>query len=50
MKKSNGKIINLGSGIGTSVSEITEIRRHFYKSNSKINATGNSVLVILHIM
>ena len=40
-EKSNGEIINLGSGIGTSVSKITEILRNSYKSSSKINITGD---------
>lgn len=40
-KKSNGETINLGSGVGTSVNEITEILKKAYKSNSKINITGD---------
>ena len=38
---SNGEVINLGSGVGTSVLEITDILRKAYQSNSKINITGD---------
>ncbi|MCD7999275.1 MAG: NAD-dependent epimerase/dehydratase family protein [Clostridiales bacterium] len=37
----NSKIINLGSGIGTSVKDIATILKHLYHSNSKINITGD---------
>lgn len=40
-ERSNGEVINLGSGIGTSVSEITEILKQAYNSNSEINITGD---------
>lgn len=40
-ERSNGETINLGSGVGTSVNEITEILRKSYKSNSKIKITGD---------
>lgn len=40
-ERSNGETINLGSGIGTSVNEITEILKKAYKSNSEINITGD---------
>ena len=40
-KKSNGKIINLGSGVGTTVNKITDILRNAYKSGSEINVTGD---------
>ena len=40
-EKSNGETINLGSGVGTSVIEITEILKKVYKSESKINITGD---------
>lgn len=40
-EKSNGETINLGSGIGTSVNEITEVLRKAYKSSSEINVTGD---------
>lgn len=39
--KSNGETINLGSGIGTSVNEITDILKKAYKSKSEINITGD---------
>lgn len=39
--KANEKVINLGSGIGTSVIEITKILKCAYNSNSKINITGD---------
>ena len=40
-ERSNGETINLGSGIGTSVNEITEILKKAYKSESNINITGD---------
>lgn len=40
-KKSNGETINLGSGIGTSVNEITDILKKAYHSNSKIKISGD---------
>lgn len=40
-KNSNGEIINLGSGIGTSVLEITKFLKSAYKSSSQINITGD---------
>ncbi len=40
-EKSNGEIINLGSSVGTTVNEITDILRNAYKSNSEINVTGD---------
>lgn len=40
-EKSNGEVINLGSGIGTSVIEITEILKNAYSSSSVINITGD---------
>ena len=40
-KRSNGKTINLGSGIGITVNEITEILKKAYKSESEINITGD---------
>lgn len=40
-EKSNGEVINLGSGVGTSVIEITEILKKGYKSQSVINITGD---------
>lgn len=40
-KESNGEIINLGSGVGTSVIEITNILKKAYDSNSFINITGD---------
>lgn len=39
--KSNGETINLGSGIGTSVKEITDILKKAYNSNSEIRITGD---------
>lgn len=39
--KSDGEIINLGSGIGTSVKEITQVLKRAYKSGSPINITGD---------
>ncbi len=40
-EKSNGEIINLGSGVGTSVIEIAEILKNAYKSSSEIKVTGD---------
>lgn len=40
-EKSNGETINLGSGVGTSVNEITEILKKTYNSNSEIRITGD---------
>ena len=39
--KSNGEIINLGTGINTSVIEIAEILKRHYKSSSEIKVTGD---------
>lgn len=39
--KSNAKIINLGSGKGTSVNEIASFLKNAYASNSEINVTGD---------
>lgn len=39
--KSNGEVINLGSGVGTSVIEISEILKKTYKSSSEIKVTGD---------
>lgn len=39
--RSNGEIINLGSGSNTSVLEIAEILKKYYKSSSKIKITGD---------
>lgn len=39
--RANGETINLGSGIGTSVNEITEILKKEYESNSEIKITGD---------
>lgn len=39
--KSNGEIINLGSGINTTVIEIAEILKKSYNSQSKLNITGD---------
>lgn len=39
--ESNSKIINLGSGVGTSVIEIANMLRDIYYSKSEINITGN---------
>ena len=39
--KTNNEIINLGSGIGTSVIEIANILKKIYNSNSKICVTGD---------
>lgn len=41
METSNNQIINLGSGIGTSVLEIANILKGYYNSSSKINITGD---------
>jgi hypothetical protein len=38
---SNGEIINLGSGIGTSVIEIAETLKRIYGSTSNLNVTGD---------
>lgn len=40
-EKCNGEIINLGSGIATSVMEIAEILRTHYNSKSKLIVTGD---------
>lgn len=40
-ERSNGETINLGSGAGTSVKEITQILKRAYKSESPINITGD---------
>lgn len=40
-KESNGEIINLGSGIGTSVNAIANFLKKRYRSNSKISITGD---------
>ena len=40
-EKCNGEIINLGSGIGTTVNKITEILKKFYMSTSEIKITGD---------
>ena len=40
-EKSNGETINLGSGVGTSVNEITEILKKAYNSNSEIRIIGD---------
>lgn len=40
-KESNGEIINLGSGEGTSVLTIAELLKKEYKSDSKISITGD---------
>lgn len=40
-EKSNSETMNLGSGVGTSVLEITEILKKAYNSESKINITGD---------
>lgn len=40
-EKSNGEIINLGSGVGTSVIEMTEILKKAYKSSSEVRVTGD---------
>lgn len=41
IKESNSEIINLGSGIGTSVIEIAQLLKKEYKSDSNINITGD---------
>ena len=40
-RKSNGEMINLGSGINTSVIEIAEILKKHYRSSSEIKVTGD---------
>lgn len=40
-EKSNGETINLGSGVGTSVNEMTDILKRAYKSNSEIRISGD---------
>lgn len=40
-ERSNGEIINLGSGVGTTVNEITAILKNAYKSDSAIKITGD---------
>lgn len=40
-EKSNSETINLGSGVGTTVNQITEILKKAYKSESAINITGD---------
>lgn len=40
-EKFNRETINLGSVVGTSVNEITEILKKAYKSKSEINITGD---------
>ena len=40
-EKTNGETINLGSGVGTSVNEITLMLKEAYKSESEINITGD---------
>lgn len=40
-KESNGEILNLGSGVATSVIEIAERFKKFYGSKSQINITGD---------
>lgn len=40
-KKSNDEVINLGSGIGTSVIEIVELLKKAYKSSSEVRVTGD---------
>ena len=39
--ESNGEIINLGSGINTSVIEIAELLKKYYESSSEIKITGD---------
>ena len=39
--KSNGEVINLGSGVGVSIKRIAEILKKAYKSNSEIRITGD---------
>lgn len=39
--ESNGQIINLGSGVGTSVIEIAEFLKQTYNSKSLLNITGD---------
>ncbi len=40
-QESNGEIINLGSGINTSVIEIAELLKKYYDSKSEIKITGD---------
>lgn len=40
-EKSNGEIINLGSGVGTSVIEIANFLKKTYKSSSELKITGD---------
>lgn len=40
-EKSNYEIINLGSGVGTSVIDIANMLKKIYKSNSEINVSGD---------
>lgn len=40
-EKSNSEIINLGSGIGTSVIEIASLLKKIYSSKSQLNVTGD---------
>ena len=39
--RSNSEVINLGSGVGTSVIEIAELLKKIYDSKSEINITGD---------
>lgn len=39
--ESNGEVINLGSGVNTSVIEIAEILKKHYRSNSELKVTGD---------
>ena len=41
VQESDGEVINLGSGVGTTVKEIAEILKNEYKSNSDVNITGD---------
>ncbi len=41
VEKSDGEIINLGSGIGTGVLEIAEMLKKLYQSSSEIHVTGD---------
>lgn len=40
-EKSNSEIINLGSGVGTSVIEIASLLKKIYSSKSQLNVTGD---------
>ena len=40
-QRAYGEIINLGSGMGTSVSNIAQMLKHIYKSDSQISITGD---------